>query len=276
MVPVLSWQRTAGCSSGEREGPSGGSRAALRCRGPPARSTPRRPAIDAGETSQPEGKTPGRRGAAASTDPGTLAAWLDGWLPEDAPLLSARARAAEVGIGAVDPATGAVLRMLAAVSSARAAVEVGTGAGVSTLWILRGMRPDGILTSVDSDGEHQRLARLSLGEAGVPAGRVRLIAGRAMEVLPRLSDGAYDLVFCDASRAENDDYLEAAIRLLRPGGVVAFAGALGGGRIAEASARDPETVALRELVRRVREEPRLVPALVPVGPGLLVASTVLV
>ncbi|MCW2665171.1 MAG: O-methyltransferase family 3 [Frankiales bacterium] len=165
--------------------------------------------------------------------------------------------------------------MLAAVSSARAAVEVGTGAGVSTLWILRGMRPDGILTSVDSDGEHQRLARLSLGEAGVPAGRVRLIAGRANEVLPRLSDGAYDLVFCDASRAENDDYLDAAIRLLRPGGVVAFAGALGGGRIAEASARDPETVALRELVRRVRDEPRLVPALLPVGPGLLVASTTL-
>ncbi|MGB8650313.1 MAG: O-methyltransferase [Mycobacteriales bacterium] len=197
--------------------------------------------------------------------------WLEAWLPEDGALTAARARAAEVGVACVDSTTGAALRLLAAVNGARSVVELGTGAGVSALWLLRGMRPDGVLTSVDPETEHQRLARQSLVEAGYGTGRVRLIAGRALEVLPRLSDAAYDLVFCDAVRSENADYLAAALRLLRPGGVVAFAGALAGGRVVDPSARDPETVALRELLKTVRETERLTPALLPVGGGLLAA-----
>ncbi len=203
-----------------------------------------------------------------------LAAWLDAWQPEDAPLTAARQRAAEVGVGCVDPAIGAVLRLLVASVGARAVIEIGTGTGVSTLWLLKGMQPDGILTSVDSEPEHHRLAKQSLAEAGVTAGRVRLIGGRALEVLPRLTDAAYDVVVCDASRSQNADYLTAAMRLLRTGGLVVFVGALSGGKVAEPTARDPDTVALRELARVVREEPRLVPALLPVGAGLLVAVLV--
>jgi len=200
------------------------------------------------------------------------ASWIADWQPEDAPLVSARQRAAEVGVGAVDPATGAVLRLLASGLGARTAVELGTGAGVSTLWLLRGLTPDGILTSVDSDGEHQRLAKASLAEADVPATRARLIAGRALEVLPRLSESSYDLVFCDAAKSENRDYLSAALTLLRPGGMVVFAGALSGGRVAETTARDAETVALRDLAKAVREDERLVAAMIPVGAGLLAAT----
>lgn len=163
-----------------------------------------------------------------------------------------------------------MLRLLAAAAQARAVIELGTGAGVSSLWLLSGMRPDAILTSVDSESEHQRLAKASLAEAGVPASRARLITGRALDVLPRLSDGAYDLLFCDAAGAENADYLQASLRLLRPGGLLVFAAALAGGRVAEPSARDADTVALRELHRIVAESPRLVAAEVPVGAGLLV------
>jgi predicted O-methyltransferase YrrM len=201
-----------------------------------------------------------------------VAAWVHDWLPEDAPVLAARARAAEVGVGCVDPTTGSVLRLLAASTQARAEVELGTGAGVSSLWLLRGMRPDGVLTTVDPETEHQRLARQSLLEAGFGTGRVRLITGEALAVLPRLSDRAYDLVFCDAVKAENADYLGAATRLLRPGGLVVFAGALADGRVADPAARDPDTVALRELTRVVKEDERLTPALLPVGSGLLVAA----
>lgn len=196
---------------------------------------------------------------------------MTSWQPEDAPLLAARQRAAEVGVGAVDAPTGAALGLLAAATGGKAVIELGTGAGVSSLWLLRGMRPDGILTSVDSESEHQRLARTSLAEAEVPSSRARLIAGRALEVLPRLSDAAYDLIFCDAARSENPDYLQASLRLLRPGGLLVFAAALGGGRIAEPSARDTDTVALRELAKTVRDQPRLVSAALPVGQGLLVA-----
>ncbi len=201
----------------------------------------------------------------------TLSSWLNSWLPEDPALLAARGRAAEVGVPCVDAVTGSTLRLLAATAGAKSVVELGTGAGVSGLWLLRGMRTDGVLTTVDPETEHQRLAKQSLLEAGYGSGRVRLIAGQALEVLPRLSDRAYDLVFCDALRTENGDYLTAAMRLLRPGGLVVFAGALGEGRIADPSARDTETVALRELAARVREEERLTPALLPLGPGLLAA-----
>lgn len=204
-------------------------------------------------------------------DSDTISDWLDSWLPEDAALTAARSRAAEVGVPCVDAATGSVLRLLAASTAAKAVVELGTGAGVSALWLLRGMRPDGILTTVDHETEHQRLAKQSLLEAGYSTGRVRLIAGRALEVLPRLSDSAYDLVFCDAARSENTDYLTAGLRLLRPGGLIVFAGALAGGRVADPSARDGETVAMRELAKLVKEQEGLIPALVPVGTGLLAA-----
>jgi predicted O-methyltransferase YrrM len=200
-----------------------------------------------------------------------LTGWLDAWLPEDAPLTAARSRAAGVGVPCGDPVTGSLLRLLAAASAARSVVELGTGAGVSAMWLLRGMTADGVLTTVDPETEHQRLAKQSLNEAGYGSGRVRLIAGEALNVLPRLSDGAYDLVFCDAVRSENLDYLAAAMRLLRPGGLVVFAGALAGGRVADPAARDAEAVSLRELTKAVREETRLTPALLPVGPGLLAA-----
>lgn len=200
-----------------------------------------------------------------------VASWVDAWVAEEAPIAAARGRAAEVGVPCVDPTTGSALRLLAAATAAKAVIELGTGAGVSSLWLLGGMRQDGVLTSVDSESEHQRLAKQSLTEAGYGSGRARLIAGRALEVLPKLSDGAYDLMFCDASAAENGNYLEAALHLLRPGGLVVFARALNGGRVTDASARDSDTVDLRELTKTIKEHEELTPALLPVGSGLLAA-----
>ena len=77
-------------------------------------------------------------------------------------------------------------------------VEVGTGAGVSGLWLLRGMRPDGVLTTVDQDPEHQRAARQAFGEAGIPSGRARLIVGNALEVLPGSPTAA--TTWCSSTR----------------------------------------------------------------------------
>jgi predicted O-methyltransferase YrrM len=171
-----------------------------------------------------------------------------------------------VGTGA-----GAALRLLAAAVDARSVAEVGTGTGVSGLWLLAGMRADGVLTSVDIEAEHQRLAREAFTEAGVAHNRTRLITGAALDVLPRLADGGYDLVFCDGDKKEYSAYLEQALRLLRPGGVVAFDNALWHDRVPDPAQRDPETVAIRELGRAVREDEGLVPALLPVGDGLLVA-----
>ncbi|MFL6156784.1 MAG: O-methyltransferase, partial [Marmoricola sp.] len=96
-------------------------------------------------------------------------------------LANARARAEEVGVAPIGSGGGAALRFLASVLDARAVVEIGTGTGVSGLWLLRGMRPDGVLTSVDTEAEHQRLAREAFTEAGFAPQRFRLITGSALD-----------------------------------------------------------------------------------------------
>ncbi|CAN5283836.1 O-methyltransferase [soil metagenome] len=196
------------------------------------------------------------------------------FVSEDDVLISARSRAKEVGVAPIGSGGGAALRFLAAVTEARAVVEIGTGTGVSGVWLMRGMRPDGVLTTVDTEAEHQRLAKEAFTEAGIPSQRVRLIPGAALEVLPRLTDGHYDLVFADGDKQEYPAYLTESMRLLRPGGIVAFDNALWHDRVADPAQRDAETVSIRELVRTVAEHDSLVPLLLPVGDGLLVAKKV--
>lgn len=198
-------------------------------------------------------------------------AYAEEFLTEDDALRSARARAEEVGVSPIGSGGGAVLSFLASLIGARSVVEIGTGTGVSGLWLLRGMDSDGVLTSVDLEAEHQRLARETFQEAGIASQRYRLIAGDALDVLPRLTDGHYDLVLCDAAKGQYAEYLREALRLLRPGGLVAVDNALWHGRVADPSQRDPETVTIRELGRAVREDESLHPVLLPVGDGLLVA-----
>ncbi|HEY8457105.1 MAG TPA: O-methyltransferase [Actinopolymorphaceae bacterium] len=199
-------------------------------------------------------------------------AYAENFVPEDDVVKRARARAAEVGAPPVGQGAGATLRFLAATLNAKTVVEIGTGCGVSGIWLIRGMRPDGTLTSVDVEAEHQRLARESFAEAGIPPQRTRLITGRALDVLPRLTDGAYDLVFCDGDKQEYPAYYEEALRLLRPGGVVAFDNSLWHDRVPDPAQRDPQTVTIRELGRRIRDDDRVVPVLLPVGDGLLCAA----
>ncbi|GAB3255352.1 O-methyltransferase [Nocardioides dilutus] len=208
------------------------------------------------------------------TEPINAASWsyAETYVAEDDILAAARARADEVGVVAIGSGGGAALRFLASVLEARAVVEVGTGTGVSGLWLLRGMRGDGVLTTVDIETEHQRLARETFTDAGIPTQRARTIAGSALDVLPRLTDGHYDLVFLDGDKTEYSAYLREAVRLLRPGGVVAFDNALWHDRVADPAQRDAETTAIREVIREVEDDDRLIPALLPVGDGLLVAK----
>ncbi len=187
-------------------------------------------------------------------------------------MVAARERGAELGCVPIGPAGGAALRVLAAATSARAVVEVGTGAGVSGLYLLGGMAPDGQLVSIDIESENQRAARDAFTEAGIATNRYRLINGSAADVLPRMREDAYDLVFVDADKGAYSVYYEQAIRMLRSGGVVAFDNALWHDRVADPSQHDPDTVTLRDLVRTVRDDERLVSVLLASGDGLLVAA----
>lgn len=169
------------------------------------------------------------------------------------------------------PGTGATLQFLAAITQARAVVELGTGTGVSGLWMLRGMPSDGVLTSVDLEAEHQRHAREVFTAAGFRSQRFRLIAGSALDVMPRLTKAGYDIVFIDADKAEYGEYLDAALALLRPGGMVVVDNALWHDRVADATQNDAQTVAIRDLVERMRADERLTAVLWPIGDGLVAA-----
>lgn len=193
------------------------------------------------------------------------------WLDESEAVRTARARGDELGCPAVSPATSALLTTLAASINATHVVEVGTGTGVSAAALLAGMTDDGILTSIDVEAEHQRVARETLNALGHDHTHARLIAGRELEVLPRLADEQYDLVFVDGDRAEYPAILTQARRLLRTGGLAVFDGVLTD-TIADASQRDAETTALRDLVHGVRDADEWVPALLTVGRGVLVAT----
>src|SRR5262245_2909729 len=121
--------------------------------------------------------------------------FAEAYAAEDVVLRTARALAAELALDPVSPGAGSVLRLLAAAGSAKAVVEIGTGTGVSGTWLLRGMRADGVLTTIDVENEHQRIARRIFVEAGFTSSRTRIIDGRDLDVIPRLSGGVVDLVF---------------------------------------------------------------------------------
>jgi predicted O-methyltransferase YrrM len=198
-------------------------------------------------------------------------AYSEEFITESEVIEQARHRGEELGCTPVLPGTGAALRLLAAASGARAVAEVGTGAGVSGLWLLEGMPKDGILTTIDVEAEHQRAARKAYAAAGVAPQRTRVITGRALDVMPRLTDGAYDMVVIDGDKLEYAAYVEQALRLLRPGGVLAIDNLLWHDKVADPAARDETTRALRDLGKTLRDHDALVPCLLPVGDGLLAA-----
>lgn len=198
-------------------------------------------------------------------------AYVEDFITPHPVIEGAQRRGEELGAPPVSTAAGATLRLLAAAVGARHVVEIGTGAGSSGLWLLQGMPRDGILTSIDSDPEHQRAAKEAFAEAGIPTQRTRVISGDAAQVLSRLTDGAYDLVLVDADKESYPVYVEEAVRLLRTGGVLVLDNMLWHDKVADPASRDEVTTLLRDLGKGLRDDDRLLPALLPVGDGLFVA-----
>ena len=199
-------------------------------------------------------------------------AFSEAYNGEDDHLRKARAQAEQIGVTPVGPGAGAGLAFLAGAVGAKSIVEIGTGTGVSGLWLMRGMQADGVLTSVDLEAEQQRIARDIFTDAGFAPQRFRLIAGAGLDVMPRMTDAGYDLVFLDGEKVEYGEYLEQAVRLVRPGGLIVFDNALWHDRVADPAQRDPETSAIRETIARVKDDDNLRGLLLPLGDGLLVAQ----
>lgn len=206
-------------------------------------------------------------------NPPSAASWtyVNEWLIEPEAVIAARAKGDELHTSSISPATGQALAALAASVNASNIVEVGTGTGVSGAWLLAGMTADGVLTTIDVEADHQRNARETFVALGVDHVRTRLITGRALEVLPRLTEAGYDMVFVDGEIAEYPAILPIAKALLRPGGVLAFDDVFAGDALADPAQRDGDAHALREVVASIRDDEDFVPAMLTVGDGLLVA-----
>ena len=203
-------------------------------------------------------------------DPHTFA---ETFIQEDYFKSQARARGIELATTDVTSGVGAFLRHLAFSLQAHSVVEIGTGAGVGSLWLLDGMRVTGTLTSIDDEMEHTQIAKLAFTDADIAQSRYRLITNSVLDVISKLTDRAYDMVVFRHNPEDLSFVIGEAHRILRSGGVLAIDNFYGGGKVCDAAQRDPRTVALRDAGKILKNDlEHWVSTLIPVGDGLLLAT----
>ncbi|BBZ42688.1 O-methyltransferase [Mycobacterium conspicuum] len=194
--------------------------------------------------------------------PQDVDAFLDGTLVGDDPVLSA-ALAASNAAGlpqiAVSFQQGKFLSLLAGAIQARRILEIGTLGGFSTIWLARGAGPQGRVVTLEYEPRHAEVARANLDRAGV-GDRVEIKVGAALDTLPTVTDGPFDLVFIDADKDNYVAYVEWAIRLARPGAVIVADNVIREGRVLTATSQDVAASAVRETLRLMGADPRLAAA----------------
>jgi predicted O-methyltransferase YrrM len=178
------------------------------------------------------------------------------------PVLDAALRAsAEAGLppNQVSPLQGKLLWLLARVQGARRILEIGTLGGYSAIWMARALPADGRLVTLEADPQHAAVARANLERAGL-AERVEVLEGPALDALAKLeAEGAdpFDLVFLDADKEHNAEYLDAAVRLSRPGTLIVADNVIRGGAVADPDRADASARGIRRMNDRVTADPRL-------------------
>lgn len=201
-------------------------------------------------------------------DAALVNAWTENYVTEPESIRAARHASLEHGIEPITPAMGSFLASLVALSGAKSIVEIGTGLGVTSQWLLVA-HADIHLTTIEKDVDHQQSAKDLFASAGISTSRVRLISGDAADILPRMNEGTYDLVVVNATGTGALELTRHALHLARSGGVVAVTHALAGGNVAQPTKRDAATVELRTLLGDYAVDENVRAAMVPVGDGIL-------
>jgi predicted O-methyltransferase YrrM len=191
--------------------------------------------------------------------PKDVDAFLDSTVVGDDPALSAAqedSNAAGLPPIAVSWQQGKFLSLLAGAIQARRILEIGTLGGCSSIWLARGAGPEGRVLTLEYEPKHAEVARVNLQRAGV-ADRVEVIVGAALDTLPTVTGGPFDLVFIDADKENNAAYLEWAIRLARPGAVIVVDNVIRDGQILAPESDDAKVQATRQTLQVMGEHPRL-------------------
>ncbi|MGB8388867.1 O-methyltransferase [Mycobacterium sp.] len=191
--------------------------------------------------------------------PRDVDAFLDSTVVGDDPALAAALEASNAaGLPpiAVSVQQGKFLCVLAGALQARRILEIGTLGGCSAIWLARGAGPQGRVVTLEYEPRHAEVARANLRRAGL-ADRVEVIVGAALDTLPTLTGGPFDLVFIDADKENNVGYLEWAVRLARPGSVILVDNVIRDGQILDLRSDDARLAATRQTLQMMGEHPRL-------------------
>lgn len=201
-------------------------------------------------------------------DADLISTWTENYVTEPEAIRAARHASMEHGVEPVTPAVGSYLASIVAITGAQSIVEIGTGLGVASQWLLHG-NGDANLTTIEKDVDHLQTAKDLMVSAGIASARVRVISGEASEILPRMNEGTYDLVLVNATSKGVLDSVRHALRLARTGGLVVVTHALGGGHVANPAKRDTVTTELRTVLGDYAVDAHVRATLVPVGDGVL-------
>ena len=191
--------------------------------------------------------------------PAEVDEYLDTTVLDDDPVLSAALEdsdAAGLPKIAVSAQQGKFLSLLATAVGARRILEIGTLGGFSTIWLARGAGPDGRVTTLEYEPKHAEVARANLDRAGV-GDRVEILVGAALDSLPKVTGGPFDLVFIDADKENNPGYLEWAVKLTRPGSVVIVDNVIREGSILSPETGDAVVRGTRQALEIMGEHPQL-------------------
>jgi predicted O-methyltransferase YrrM len=182
-------------------------------------------------------------------------------IPPDAALDAALDANRAAGLPAIDvsPAQGKFLYLLARMVGARRVLEIGTLGGYSTIWFARALPADGVVVTLEALPEHAEVARKNIERAGLSA-KVDIRVGSALDTLPLLADeggGPFDLVFIDADKRGNPEYLQSAIQLARVGAVIVVDNVVRDGKVLDAASDNADIQGIRRFFDDLAGDPRL-------------------
>lgn len=200
-----------------------------------------------------------------------MSAFAESFIHEDYYMQLARKNGEEVGAAEPTAAVGNFLKFLTQLTGAKSVVEIGTSSGVSGLWVLQGLPSDGVLTTIDAEREHSKIARNVFEEADIPSTKYRIITGNLIDVIGKLADNSYEVVI---TRDGMDlfEVVQESHRLLRSGGLLVIDHALSGGKVADSTQRDPESISRRDAIKVIKEDARWSSTVIPIGAGILLAN----
>jgi predicted O-methyltransferase YrrM len=179
----------------------------------------------------------------------------------DRALEEALAANAAAGLPSIDVSApqGKLIHLLARMTGAGKALEIGALGGYSTIWLASALPDDGKLITLERNARHAEVARRNVARAGLAA-KVEVRTGAALETLPKIEAeglGPFDFVFIDADKVNNAAYLEWAMRLSRPGTAIVVDNVVRDGEVVDAASADPDVIGVRRMFDLMAREPRL-------------------